>query len=456
MKKPTILVVDDELFFRRMYSELLSEEGYNVESYASGSAALERIARGGVDVLLTDMVMPDVGGLEVLHQVRNMENPPEVILVTGHATLETAIKALKGGARDYLVKPFNPEELRHVVRSCLDQVRLLDENTLLKSQIRLYQKGQNLASLLEIDKLLPQAVNTLLKELGNGRGFAILLCESERLRLAGLDGVDAHEAMALGLSLRAHLPGLASVRILKPSDLEARTDWPVNVQEVCLFPLFLSRELKGAIVVFNPPEGRLPHPLPKENLTFLSDQAALAFENSLRYQDVQQLIYIDDLTGLFNYRYLQIVLEQEIRRAERFGFKFALVFIDIDHFKEVNDTHGHLAGSAALKEVGGLLHKAVREVDSLFRYGGDEFTALLIETDAKGAALVSERIRKIIEEHVFLKDMGLNCRLTATVGSAIFPDDADDCNSIVDLADRAMYEGKKVRNVIRGAWEIKP
>ena len=68
---------------------------------------------------------------------------------------------------------------------------------------------------------------------------------------------------------------------------------------------------------------------------------------------------------------------------------------------------------------------------------------------------MSERIRKVIEEHVFLEDMGLKCRLTATVGSAIFPDDADDRNSIVDLADRAMYEGKKIRNVIRGAWEIR-
>ena len=103
MKKPTILVVDDELFFRRMYSELLSGDGYDVETCATGDKALERVSAGGVDVLLTDMVMPGIGGLEVLRLARNMENPPEVILVTGHATLETAIKALKIGARDYLI-----------------------------------------------------------------------------------------------------------------------------------------------------------------------------------------------------------------------------------------------------------------------------------------------------------------------------------------------------------------
>ncbi len=454
MKKPTILVVDDELFFRRMYSELLSGDGYDVETCATGDKALERVSAGGVDVLLTDMVMPGIGGLEVLRLARNMENPPEVILVTGHATLETAIKALKIGARDYLIKPFNPEELRHIVRTCVEQRRLLDENALLKSQIRLFQKGQNLSSLLETDRLLPQAVSILLQEIGRGRGFAFVLPEEGKIRVAGLDGLEHNQALALAGSLRPCLQGLSGLRLIHSSELSPNPDWPENVRSICLFPLTFAKETRGGLVLLNLAARNLPDPLPLENLQFLSEQAALAFENALRYQDAQQLVYTDDLTGLFNYRYLQYVLDQEIRRAERYGLKFALVFIDIDHFKDVNDTHGHLAGSAALKEVGGLLHMAVREVDTVFRYGGDEFTALLVETDAKGAALVAERIRRAIEEHVFLREMGLECRLTATVGCAIFPDDADDRSGIVDLADRAMYEGKKIRNVTRGAWEI--
>ena len=454
MKKSTILVVDDEIFFRRMYTELLVEDGYQVEAVASGYDALGRIRQGGIDVVLTDMVMPGLSGMEVLRLARSMENPPEVILVTGHATLESAIQSLKNGARDYLIKPFNPEELRHLVRTCLEQRRLLDENTVLKSQIRLFQRGQNLASLLEVDRLLPQAIRLLLHEVGHGRGFAFLRGRNPDFRVLGLEGIEEPQALAMARSLVPHLKGLTGIRLLRSEELSPEQDWPREVRTVCLFPLRSQKSLRGAMVILNPAEGDFIHPMPHENLLFLAEQASLGFENAYRYQGAQELIYTDDLTGLFNYRYLQSILDQEIRRSERYGLQFSLVFIDLDYFKEVNDRHGHLAGSTALKEVAGLLRQSVREVDVLFRYGGDEFTALLVETDSQGAAVVAERIRRSVEEHTFLAETGICSRLTATVGYATFPENAADKKSIIDLADQAMYFGKKVRNVTRGAWEI--
>ncbi len=455
MKKPTILVVDDELFFRRLYAELLSEDGYQVEAVGSGDEALARLRRGGVDVVLTDMVMPGLCGLEVLRLARTIDNPPEVILATGHATLETAIQALKSGARDYLIKPFDPEELRHLVRTCVEQRRLLDENLLLKSQIRLFQKGQNLASLIEIDRLLPQAVDTLLHELGGGRGLGFLLAKGKISRLVALGGQDEAQSLALATALLPQLKGLTGLKILREADLKPSPEWPVKIKSIYLFPLRCEKNLKGALILFNPVGGEFPDPPPRENLLFLAEQTTLGFENAYRYQGARELIYADDLTGLYNYRYLQIVLDQEIRRSERYGLEFAVVFIDLDKFKQVNDTHGHLAGSSVLKEVAGLLQQSVREVDIVFRYGGDEFTAMLVETDSRGAAVVAERIRQSIEKHNFLADTGLNLKVTCTVGYSTFPENASDKRGMVDLADRAMYEGKKQRNVTRGAWEIK-
>ncbi len=455
MKKPTILVVDDELFFRRLYAELLSEDGYHVEAVSSGDEALARLSKGGVDVVLTDMVMPGLCGLEVLRLARAIDNPPEVILATGHATLETAIQALKSGARDYLIKPFDPEELRHLVRTCVEQRRLLDENLLLKTQIRLFQKGQNLASMLEIDRLLPLATATLLQEIGSeGRGFGFLLEKNKISRLVGAEGQNEAEALTLAQALLPNLKGLAGICHLSDKQLSPTPDWPQNVKSVCLLPLRCEKKIKGALVLFNPVKKDFSRPIPQDNLSFLFEQTALGFENAYRYQGARDLIYADDLTGLYNYRYLQIVLNQEIRRSERYGLEFALVFIDVDHFKEVNDTHGHLAGSHSLKEIAVLLQKCVREVDIVFRYGGDEFTALLVETDSQGAAVVAERIRSSIAEHLFLAEDGINARLTCTVGYATFPENATDKRGMIDLADRAMYEGKKVRNVIRGAREI--
>jgi diguanylate cyclase (GGDEF)-like protein len=452
MEKSVILVVDDELFFRQLYADMLCDDSCTVETVASGEAAIERLRQGGVDILLTDLVMPGMSGLDLLRQARLIDNPPDVILATGHATLETAIQALKNGARDYVTKPFNPEELRHLVRICLEQRRLLDENALLKGQIRLFQRGQNLSSLLDVDRLLPQTVTTLLQETGAGRGFAFLLNQGKVARLLALEGISEAEAAAL---TPAMLSGLQeSSRIWRGDELPADPQGPPDVRTACLFPLRGQKNSKGGLVLLNPPGGDFPQPMPLENLVFLADQAALGFENACLYQGARELIYIDDLTGLHNYRYLQMVLAREIRRTERYGMPFTLIFIDLDYFKNVNDTRGHLAGSAVLKEVATMLRKSVRDVDLLFRYGGDEFTALLVETDRQGGTVVAERIRRTIEGNSFLAESGEPIRLTTTVGYACFPEHAGTQRDIIDLADRAMYYGKRVRNVSRGAWEI--
>jgi len=456
MSKPTVLVVDDELFFRRLYTEILSEDDYLVEAVDSGDAALSRLAKGGVDLVVTDMIMPGLDGLEVLRQVRTLDNPPDLILATGHATMETAIQALKSGARDYLVKPFNPEELRHLARTCLEQRRLLDENTLLKSQIRLFQKGQTLAAMLDIDRLLVQAVNTLIAEAGQGRGFAFFISKGKVDKLRALDGLNDAEAEALAQALLPHTREITGMRRLKRQDLQSTAGLPEQLDTVCLFPLRCQRALKGVLVLLNPESGAFAPLLPYDNLMFLAEQAAIGFDNAFRYQGARELIYTDDLTGLFNQRYLEIVLEQEIRRAERYGLAFSILFLDLDLFKKVNDRYGHIAGSNALKEVAKLLRKSIREVDVPFRYGGDEFTALLVETGQEGAAVVAERVRRAIENHTFLSNYQQDTKLTASVGFATYPLHAKDKKAILELADRAMYCGKQLRNSVRSAGDLNP
>ncbi|PLX95274.1 MAG: diguanylate cyclase response regulator [Desulfuromonas sp.] len=456
MKKPTILVVDDEQFFRALYAELLSDDDYLIETVSSGGEAVARLQQGGVDVVLSDLVMPGSSGMDVLRLARSLDNPADVILITGHATIETAIEALKNGARDYLVKPFKPEELQHLVRTCIEQRRLLDENSVLKSQIRLFQRGQNLASLLEIKQLLPQATHTLAHELGQGRGFAFLSNGDESAKqFFSYDNFEEQHASVIAGALKKIRPKQEEMVSLSVAELEINEELPTEANSICYFPLFADHKPKGGIVILNPENGSFPLPFPHESLFFLYEQTLLAFENAARYQGARDLIYTDDLTGLYNYRYMQIVLDQEIRRTERYGLSFSLVFIDLDHFKEINDTYGHLAGSSALREVADLLRKSVREVDLLFRYGGDEFTALLVETDNRGAAVVAERIRRTIEQHTFLIDFDSPSRLTATVGFSCYPENATDKQQIIDLADRAMYVGKKERNVVRGAGELK-
>lgn len=448
-----ILVVDDELFFRKLYSDLLTDEGYRVKVCENGEDAIFLLQNEPVDLVLTDMVMPGKCGLEVLRAARALPDPPEVILATGHASLESAIHALKNGARDYLVKPFNPDELKHLVRTCLDQRRLLAENDLLREQIQLFQTGQSLSSLIDLERLVPRALDALLREMGATSGCGFILKGGSDLNLSALRNLrdDVAEPM-----IRALLPILGLEKGLHLLPLIGRdklADLPQDLDRLWLLPLSDSQGLKGGVLICDAPED-FATTGSMQNLRYLSDQVALGFENACRYQNAQELMYTDDLTGIYNHRYMQVAMSQEIRRSQRYGLQFSLVFLDLDRFKEINDQHGHLAGSAALQEVSALLRLCVRDVDTLFRFGGDEFAAMLVETDARTAKIVAERIRKTIAEHVFLQEQGLPSRLTATAGLATFPTDAVEKDKLIDLADRAMYSGKGIRNIVRGVENI--
>lgn len=440
-----VLVVDDELFFRQLYSDLLVKEGYRVEVCENGEDAIACLQQEAVDLILTDMIMPGKCGLEVLREARLLPNPPEVILVTGYASVETAIQALKNGARDYLVKPFNPDDLRHLVHNCLEQRRLLAENSQLKAKIQLFETGQSLSAMIDLERLIPQGLGALLRVLGapSGCGFTF---KGEELRLSTLHALRDDVALRILDRLQSQIDVTEGFHSLQ--DLQLGIDG-LNEKQLYLLPLGDSAELKAGLLVADVPLD-FEQQVSQFDLRYLCDQIVLGFENACRLKDAQELMYTDDLTGLHNHRYLQVALDQEIRRSQRYGLQFSLLFLDLDRFKLINDQYGHLAGSAALQEVGILLRKCVRDVDTLFRFGGDEFAAMLLETDARDAEVVAERIRKTIEGHLFLADRGLDSKLTATAGFATFPSDAVDKTSLLELADKAMYAGKNTRNVVRG------
>lgn len=168
--------------------------------------------------------------------------------------------------------------------------------------------------------------------------------------------------------------------------------------------------------------------------------------------ELKGLSYTDDLTGLYNQRYLELVLERELSLAKRNNTFFSVLFLDLDHFKNVNDTHGHLIGSRLLYEVGVEIKKTLRDSDVSFRYGGDEFVMILSHTDLADAVTVAERIRTKIEKKRFLAREGLDIRLTASIGVASVPEHAVTKQQILKAADEALYGVKRaVRNRVIAA-----
>jgi diguanylate cyclase (GGDEF)-like protein len=175
-------------------------------------------------------------------------------------------------------------------------------------------------------------------------------------------------------------------------------------------------------------------------------------DNALQLKRAEALSVTDDLTHLYNSRYLNQVLRRETKRASRSGRPLSLLFMDLDGFKSINDRHGHLCGSRALVEAAAVIKASARETDVVARFGGDEFAVVLPDTGGEGAYAVGERVRERIAEHHFLESEGLTIRLTVSVGVSTLPDVASSAEELVQAADTAMYQVKdRGKNGIQAA-----
>jgi diguanylate cyclase (GGDEF)-like protein len=226
---------------------------------------------------------------------------------------------------------------------------------------------------------------------------------------------------------------------------------------VVAFPLVSRGRTVGALVGLDPlPSSSMPS-LVGATLTALRtlfEPQAIALENALLVQRAESLSVTDDLTRLYNSRYMNQVLRRETKRASRSGRPLSLLFIDLDGFKMVNDNHGHLSGSQALVEAAEVIRACARETDVVARFGGDEFSLILPDTGRDGAVSVAVRIRERVAEHVFLEKDGLTVRLTASVGVATLPDVAGSAEELIRAADMAMYKVKEAgKNGIHVAQE---
>jgi two-component system cell cycle response regulator len=441
-----ILVVDDDRFFALLCQDLLMSDGHQVEIALSGEKATALLGIERFELIITDLVMPGMSGLDLLGIVKEFDQTIDVIIVTGNADVESAITALKNGARDYLVKPFNADDFRHTVALCIEQRRLIEENSELKDLLNLFQLGSSLTGCIDFERLYPLLTLSLAKALSAERAIGIYPKPDGTFIPQHLQGFTDREGRRIGMLFQTAFlaeedPTRAYQRIANLSSLEVAPS--LDLREALVINIRARNAIQGYVIIFNNPGSGLPAEVNYKRLDLLLDQSTLAFENALRYKSMNSLVYIDELTGLFNYRYLDIALERETKRVKRYGSSLALLFLDLDNFKNVNDTHGHRIGSLVLKEVALLLKKTVRDIDVVIRYGGDEYTLILVEAGLSEAALVSERIRRSIENQIFAEGEGLAVRISASLGYACYPLHTTTKQQLLELADQAMYRGKE-------------
>jgi diguanylate cyclase (GGDEF)-like protein len=208
-------------------------------------------------------------------------------------------------------------------------------------------------------------------------------------------------------------------------------------------------------------EAAFERPLVPGKVALLKELAhalAQAVRNARTFEKTRQLTFTDDLTALYNSRFMALYLDRELKRCRRSQSHLSLLFMDLDGFKAVNDTHGHLAGSRTLVEVGAVLERTVRDADVLIRYGGDEFVILFPETPLSGGLAIAERVREVIAATRFLESENIEARVSASIGLAAYPETAEDVRGLISCADQAMYRAKTLgkNRVVVGSPVVAP
>jgi diguanylate cyclase (GGDEF)-like protein len=228
----------------------------------------------------------------------------------------------------------------------------------------------------------------------------------------------------------------------------------IKLRTVACAPLKVENEIIGVIRLFNKKGNEQFSNNDLDLLKSASNYLQMTIERSLLFQRIETLSVTDELTGLYNFRYLNEAIAIELERGKRYGSLFSLIFMDIDDFKKVNEKFGHQVGSKLLVAISKLLKKNLRKIDITSRYGGDEFVIILPQTSREVGFMVAERLRKSMERKTFLKEEGLKIRLTASFGVASFPDDARRKEELLKIADKAMYSGKfSTKNIVFAAMK---
>jgi len=408
---PTILVVDDDLLVRTMLQDALTAAGFEAVQAADGAAALRAFVEVNPDLVLLDLIMPGKDGYETCRELRSLpggEFTP-ILMITGVDGADSIHHAFEAGATDFVAKPVNAELLVHRVRYMLRASR--NVKRLAEDQARL--------------EMLKVAVDSL--------PVGITFCDVNGVIVysnpaeAKMHGYQVEEL--IGQEARRFSTSSRSRRV-EPDKLKEIGVWrreSINVRKDGVeFPALLT-----SISVRDNEQNYLGI------ITTCEDVS----DRKMAEEKIRQLAYYDTLTGLPNRGMFQERLHQSLSQAQRDNEKVNLIFLDLDHFKDINDTLGHEVGDKLLHLVANRLSACIRESDLLARLGGDEFVVVCqVLESQESVAAVLQRIQGIFTDPFDID--GHQIYTSASIGIAVFPDDSQDASTLFRCADTAMYQAK--------------
>ncbi|MBI5166597.1 MAG: sensor domain-containing diguanylate cyclase [candidate division NC10 bacterium] len=383
-----------------------------------------------------------------------------------------ALSDSQGASREALGIPFftqldwpgEPKELLSALEKATsyhalwrDKQRLSEELSFMASELAILNEvGKGLTSTLELKEVL-NLIAEKMTNLARSEAWSLLLVNEKSGELhfevaAGERGpIVKGFRLQIGQGIAGWVAKTGEPLIISDAQDDPRFFRGVDektgfqTRSILCVPLKSKGKTLGVIELINKLDGPSFTQEDLYRVSALADFGAIAIENARLYERAAELAITDDVTQIHNSRYFHLILDREVRRADRYKSILSLLFIDLDYFKVVNDQHGHLRGSRALREVAQLFKRNLRAVDLIARYGGDEFVVILPDTDRKTAFTLAERLRSTLARAEFLKGEGLSIRLTASFGVASYPDLAKTKEDLIRLADQAMYRAKGER-----------
>jgi len=385
-QKTKILVVDDDANLRKTLADILRIEGYEIAVAANGAEAIAAAEREIFSLALIDLILPDMGGLEVMAHIKAISPLTEAIILTGSASMDTAIKATGQGAFSYLLKPYQMDGLLWNISQGVERQQAHEEIIRLASFPRF-----NPSPLIEV----------------NSSGEVTYANPVAEKLFPDLSSMGWSHPL---------LNGLSGFNELRQSKQQADVIGEVEVGQA-------TYELHTHYI---------------HGFDLIRIYVLDITQRKMAEKEIHLLATTDSLTGIANRRAFSAIMASEVDRARRYGTSLSLAMYDLDYFKRVNDTFGHDVGDYVLQTVTGLVKENIRTVDVVARWGGEEFMVLMPESDVQAAQTAAEKLRLAIAGHLFDK-VG---NLTVSFGVVSF-EPQDDLDLLLKRVDGALYRAKE-------------